>query len=102
MDSLRFDENVTLDDVFNSHQLLIYDQVLTAIHENYQDPSVDDVSVIKITIGNYEYKINLSRQRFEECLRNAISFYESIEAYEKCKTCKDIITDLEHEKKSEL
>jgi hypothetical protein len=50
--------------------------------------------VIKISINESEYTINLSRDKFVSGLEGAISFYESCEEYEKCADCLKIITAL--------
>jgi hypothetical protein len=52
------------------------------------------VTVIKISINESEYTINLSRDKFVSGLEGAISFYESCEEYEKCADCLKIITAL--------
>jgi hypothetical protein len=50
--------------------------------------------VIKISINESEYTINLSRDKFISGLEGAISFYEACEEYEKCAECLKIINAL--------
>jgi hypothetical protein len=50
--------------------------------------------VIKISINESEYTINLSRDKFISGLEGAISFYEACEEYEKCAECLKIINTL--------
>ena len=95
MQYLKFEAGTTLDDVFRQHQDLIYEKVIASIENVYKDSSIENINVITIEIGNYEYAINLSRNKFASCLENALDFYQEAERYEECKVCFDMITELE-------
>jgi hypothetical protein len=99
MQSLKFNGDITLDEVFNQHRILIYNNVLDAIQKNYKDPAIEEIKIVTITLNNIEYSINLSRSKFVSGLENAISFYEAAEEYEKCQSCVDIINDLNKKKR---
>lgn len=94
MTSLRFKGDITLDEVFDHHRIAIYDRVVEAIKNSYQDPSIPEVKVVNIEINETEYSINLARAKFIGGLESAMSAYEKIEEYEKCQLCLDIIKEL--------
>jgi hypothetical protein len=94
MKILKFQGDIGLDDVFNRHKIEIYDNLLQSIKNHYLDDNHSEVTVIKISINESEYTINLSRDKFISGLEGAISFYESCEEYEKCADCVKIITTL--------
>jgi hypothetical protein len=94
MKTLKFQGDIGLDEVFNHHKIEIYDNLLKAIGEHYLDGENSEITVVKISINENEYTINLSRDKFISGLEGAISFYESCEEYEKCAECLKIITAL--------
>ena len=98
MKILKFQGDIGLDDVFNRHKIEIYDNLLHSIKSHYQDDNYSEVEVIKISINESEYTINLSRDKFISGLEGAIAFYESCEEYEKCAECLKIITALKKNK----
>jgi hypothetical protein len=98
MKILKFQGDIGLDDVFNRHKIEIYDNLLQSIKNHYQDNNYLEVEVIKISINESEYTINLSRDKFISGLEGAITFYESCEEYEKCADCLTIINALKKNK----
>lgn len=94
MKILKFQGDIGLDDVFNRHKIEIYDNLLQSIKNHYLDKNHSEVTVIKISINESEYTINLSRDKFISGLAGAISFYEACEEYEKCAECLKIINTL--------
>jgi hypothetical protein len=100
MKSLKFNGDITLDEVFNKNKAIIYDSVLEKIKDAYSDPNCLEVKVINIEINGVDYSINLARERFISSLENAIEFYVGLEEYEKCQLCVDIIAVLKSKKKS--
>lgn len=94
MKTLKFKGAIGLDEVFNHHKIEIYDNLLKSIKENYQDETNIEVTVVKISINSTDYTINLSREKFISGLEGAITFYESLEEYEKCAECLKIINAL--------
>ena len=93
MTSLKFDGE-TLEEVFNLHQLTIYDNVIDAICANYKNKLINEIKIISIILNNIEYNINLSRSKYIGSLENAIFFYKKSEAYEKCQLFLNIINEL--------
>lgn len=98
MKSLKFNGDITLEEVFNEHKALIYDSVVSSIKENLSSSNLDEVPIICITINKIEYSINLGRDKFERSLSQAISFYEELEEYEKCQVCLDLKNKLKKNK----
>ncbi|CAB4159201.1 hypothetical protein UFOVP699_72 [uncultured Caudovirales phage] len=96
MKTLKFQGDIGLDDVFNRHKIEIYDNLLSSIGGSYQDFSQNEVTIVKISINDTEYTINLSREKFVSGLKGAISFYESCEEYEKCAECLRIINAIKN------
>jgi hypothetical protein len=94
MQNLKFKGDITLDQIFNRHRSLIYDYILSSIKESYLDPSKSTAEIIKITINNDDYNINLTRDKFANSLDRAIKYYEETEEYEKCAECLKIINHL--------
>jgi len=97
MTSLKFNGEITLDEVFDRHRITIYDKVVDSIEKSYKDTSVFEVKIINIEINNMEYSINLGRDKFISGLENAITAYERVEEYEKCQRCLNIITEIKKE-----
>jgi hypothetical protein len=98
MKSLKFNGDITLEEVFNEHKALIYDSVVHSIKENLSSSNSDDVPIIGITINQVEYSINLGRDKFDRSLAQAISFYEELEEYEKCQMCLTLKQELKKNK----
>jgi hypothetical protein len=94
MRTLKFQGDIELDEVFNSHKIEIYDNLLQSIKQNYSDESNSTITIVKISINETQYTIDLSRDKFISGLEGAINFYESLEEYEKCAECLAIITEL--------
>jgi hypothetical protein len=99
MRSLRFNGDITLDDVFHHHKTLVYDSVVQAIEKHGMKKGKDEVEVLSISINGVDHTVNLSRSKFVDGLYNAIKFYEELEEYEKCQHCLTLINQL---KKKEL
>ncbi len=94
MVSLKFSGDITLEEIFKNHKTTIYDKVVEAIQTNYQDLSIKKIRVINILINDFEYSVDLSRDKFVNGLTSAIQAYESEEEYEKCQTCVDLIKEI--------
>lgn len=94
MPSLRFNGDVSLEEIFSQHKTLIYESVVKAIEENYRDPNLKEVEVLSIHLNGIDHAVNLSRSKFIDGLHNAIDFYEKLEEYEKCQHCLDIINEM--------
>ena len=90
----KFYGDITLEEIFNLHQITMYDNVVDAISANYKDASIHEIKIISIILNNIEYNINLSRSKYISGLENAIYIYEKLEAYEKCLLCLNIINEL--------
>lgn len=99
MTSLKFNGDITLEEIFDQHKLVIYDKIVESIFKNYKNKKINEINVINITINDFEYSITLTRSKFINCLENAISAYEKIEQYEKCKECLDVITEIKNSKR---
>lgn len=94
MKILKFQGDIGLDEIFNRHKIEIYDNILNSIKAHYLDGGNSQVSVVKISINEAVYTIDLARDKFISGLEGAITFYESCEEYEKCAECLKIITVL--------
>lgn len=94
MQNLKYSGDISLDTIFNDNRQLIYGQIFEAIDKSYLDPNLEITPIIKITINDDEYAINLTRDRFIPSLEKVIKFYEDIEEYEKCAKCVVIINHL--------
>jgi hypothetical protein len=95
MKTLKFQDDIELDEVFNQHKIEIYDNLLNSIKANYLNPKLNEITIVKILIKDTDYTINLSRDKFVSGLNNAITFYEGREEYEKCSECVEIIKEIE-------
>lgn len=94
MQNLKYSGDISLDTIFSDNRRLIYGQILESIDKSYLDPNLEITPIIKITINDDEYAINLTRDRFIPSLEKVIKFYEEIEEYEKCAKCVVIINHL--------
>lgn len=94
MASLKFNGEITLEEVFSQNKSFIYDKVITAIGKSYKDLKINETPIIQISINEIEYSINLNRDKYLGALESAISFYEKTEEYEKCQLCLNIISEL--------
>lgn len=95
---LKFQGNIDLDEVYDRHKIEIYDNLLKSISESYLDETKKEVTVVRISINDVEYTINLSREKFITGLMGAIKCYEAFEEYEKCAECLKIINALKNKK----
>jgi hypothetical protein len=102
MRQLKFNGDVTLDEVFNRNKVSIYDKIVESIQKSYKDPSVAEIRVVSIVINETEYSIGLVRSKFVSCLESAMNFYIGLEEYEKCLVCRDIIAELKNKKELQL
>ncbi len=100
MTSLKFNGDITLDEIFNRHKLVIYDKIIESIFQNYKNNNLTELNVINIAINDHEYSITLTREKFITCLENAIVAYEKTEEYEKCKKCLDVINEIKIKEKN--
>ena len=98
MQNLKYNGDISLDRIFSDNRQLIYGQILEAIDKSYLDPNLEITPIIKITINDDEYAINLTRDRFINSLEKVIKFYEETEEYEKCAKCVVIINHLTQNK----
>jgi hypothetical protein len=94
MKILKFKGNIELEEVFNLHKSEIYDNLYQSIEKCYLDLSKTEANIIKISINEFDYTINLTRDKFINGLEGALTYYESIEEYEKCAKCLAIINNL--------
>jgi len=101
MKTLKFQGDITLDEVFNLHKRAIYENLIASIEESYQNLQNTDATIVKININDDLYTINLSQDKFISGLEKAIAFYEESEEYEKCAKCVSIISSI-RSKKMEL
>jgi hypothetical protein len=93
MKTIEFNGAITLDEIFENHKKIIYDSLIESIQEDLENPS-SQVTVIKITVNEKEYTINLGRDRFLKSLDRARLFYETLEDYEKCQECVNLSNTL--------
>lgn len=98
MQNLKYSGDISIDQIFSDNRHLIYGQILDAIDKSYLDPTLEITPIIKITINDDEYAINLTRERFIPSLEKVIKFYEETEEYEKCAKCVTIINHLNKNK----
>ena len=94
MPSLRFNGDISLEEIFSQHKAVIYDAVVKTIADNYHDPNKNEIEVLSIHLNGTDHIVNLSRSKFIDGLNSAISFYEEREEYEKCQKCLDIINQM--------
>jgi hypothetical protein len=100
MPSLKFDGNITLEEIFVQHKTLVYDSVVQAIGSCYDDPLVEEVDILSISINGTDHTINLNRSKFIDALHNAIEFFQRREEYEKCQACLIMINEMKKESKA--
>ena len=98
MKTLKFQGDITLDEVFNHHKKVIYDNLINSIEESYEDFEKTETTIVKISINDDLYTINLSQEKFISGLEKAIVFYEELEEYEKCAKCVKIINSINSKK----
>lgn len=102
MTSLKFTGEITLDEVYSKNKDTIHNSILQAIKTVYLDLKINEIQVIKISINEVEYSINLDRSKFKVALQNVIPFFEEREEYEKCQLCLDMINELVDQKKEAI
>ena len=96
---LRFDGDLTLDDVFDKHKGIIYDNAISTIRTVYSDPNITKIQAAVVEINNTTYNLNIQRSQFIQMLTSAITEYEKTEEYEKCGECMKIINELKEKNK---
>jgi len=95
MQQLRFNGDITLEQVFSEYRTEIYDNLVQAIRENLEE-ELDQVTVLVVGINSIDYTVNLTKDKFESSLKSAISYYEKLELYEKCEECLDLLNKLKN------
>ncbi len=93
MEKLHFSGNFTFDDIFRDHKSEIYDSLIKIIKDNFD---TDKVTVMIIQINSKEYSINLTSDKYEKSLLNAMSHFEELEEYEKCQECLNLLNTLKN------
>ena len=96
MNKLQFDGDITINQIFQDHRNEIYDNVLKAVKNNYQNREISEIFVVSITTKSKTHDITLIRDNFIISLNKCIEFFESTEEFEKCQSCIDIINDIEN------
>jgi hypothetical protein len=98
MKTLKFQGDITLDEVFNHHKKVIYDNLIASVERSHEDLQKTEATIIKISINDDIYTINLSQEKFVSGLEKAITFYEELEEYEKCAKCLKMINSINSKK----
>lgn len=98
MKTLKFKGDITLDEVFNYHKKAIFDNLIASVEASYSDSAKLEATIIKISINDDVYTINLSQEKFIDGLQKAISFYEELEEYEQCAKCLKMINSIKSKK----
>ena len=93
MEKLQFNGNFTFDDIFRDHKSEIYESLIKIIKDSLDQ---DKVTVMIIQLNSKEYSINLTQDKYEKSLNNALSHFESLEEYEKCQECVDLLNSLKN------
>lgn len=95
MRKLNFSGDITIDQVFDQYKVEIYDNVVKSIKDSLKSEIQTEISVLMLAINGQEYSVSLTRDKFVKGLTGALLFYESIEEYEKCQECLNIINSLD-------
>lgn len=104
MRKLHFTGEITLDQIFQDYKMEIYDNILLTIQDNYKKDEISEINVVNITINGKEHVWNLTKDKIVTLLTRCIDFYKSpsLEQYEKCQICLDIINNLTDNKKEHI
>ncbi len=98
MRTLKFQGDITLDEVFNHHKRVIFENLISSIEGVYEDSKKVETTIVKISINDDVYTINLSQEKFIDGLQKAIAFYEDLEEYEQCAKCLKMINSIKSKK----
>lgn len=73
----------------------IFNQILSAIMEGQKAGSksvyIKDIQVMSETVDAVA-----SREEWPTCIEKALDFFESIEEYESCQICKDLLSEIKN------
>ncbi len=74
MQQLRFNGDITLEQVFQDYRTEVYDNLVKAIAENLEE-EVEQVTVLVVGINNIDYTVNLTKDKFVTSLRSALAHF---------------------------
>lgn len=94
MKELEFLGEVSLEEIYNQNKELIYSSFITEIIKVKNDTSIKHIEVLEFKRDDVRFVIDLKRDQFKDALNKAIEYFLSVEAYERCTECKDLINDL--------
>jgi hypothetical protein len=73
----------------------VMDELVLAIKEGITNKKK---SISLFALANTEYYINIKKEQWDASLNNALNHYISIEDYNKCVECRDILNKLSYDK----
>lgn len=94
MKRLEFCGDITLEEIYEQNKDVIYDQVIESISGVVDnEKELDRIEVMEFDRGGTLFTIDLKTYQFIPVLQSAIEYYAdpSVEKYELCKRCKDLI-----------
>jgi hypothetical protein len=94
MKRLEFQGDITLEDIYEQNKDIIYTQILESISEVVDNKKeLDRIEVMEFDKNGTLFTIDLKTYQFIPVLQSAIEYYAdpSVEKYELCKKCKDLI-----------
>lgn len=100
MKRLRLDlkgTNLNINEALDSHRIEICDQILEAVKYGLKT-NQDNFVFLEIVSQNHTREVFSKRESWRSALTRCIDHYLSIEAYEKCQECKDLIDKLNSSK----
>ena len=93
---IKLQEDVSIKQILKDYEIAIYNNILNSVKENFRKSEISEINVVNITTQSVNYTINLSKDKFIKWLNKCISFFESLEEYEKCQECVNIIHEIEN------
>lgn len=100
--TIRLQEDISINQILKDYESEIYDSILNSVKENFKKSEKSEVNVVNITTQTRNYTINLTREKFIKWLNKCIAFFETLEEYEKCQECVNIIKEIENNDKKQL
>ena len=96
--TIRVSKDIPIDQILKEYEYEIFNSALESMSKNYKNFDIEEINVINIRTESIDYNISLTRSKFKLWLNKCISFFETLEEYEKCQTCVEVLSYLNQNK----
>lgn len=97
--TIKISKDIPIDQILKEYEYEIFNSALDSMSKNYKNFDIEEINVINIQTESIDYNISLTRSKFKLWLNKCMSFFETLEEYEKCQICVNILSYLDQNNK---